>query len=107
MMSYITLQNWLAARGIGSFMQNPGQMVISNKNPPMPGGNCFWVTLKNNDWVIATFLPAAYLVPKDQNIGNLCEAVLGSSATALYRLDESLIKQYNLRELTEDEINSL
>jgi hypothetical protein len=105
--SYKELAGWLRASDIGSYMQRHDQMVVSNANPAMPTGNCFWVTLKDKEWYLGTFLPAIYLIPSDQSVGAVCEAVFRSSGTTIYTIRQNLIDRYNLQRLTEDQADAL
>ncbi len=77
MTSYVELGDWLESRGIGYYFQSSDQMVISQENPAMPSSNCFWVTLLEvREWYIGTpWLPAAYRVPADEDIRQICESL--------------------------------
>jgi hypothetical protein len=107
MKDYAELAQWLETRGIGSYFQNEQQLVVSNNNPAIPTSNNFWVTKKGDDWYIATWLPAVYLVAKDQHLGELCETILHASPTAIYSVEESIANRFKLRRLTDSEIDDL
>lgn len=95
----------MEAKGIGSYLQNPDMMVISNENPAWPQSNSFWVTFRKGSWYIITWLPAAYFLPADKNISAVCEAVFRSSATAIYTVAPELVERLGLRRLTDDEMD--
>lgn len=107
MTSYAELADWLKTRGIGSYLQNGGPLVVSNENPARPGRNCFWVALKDQVWHVGTFLPVAYRVPAAANIGSVCEAVFRSSPTVIYTIAPVLIERFRLQELAAAEVGAL
>ena len=105
MSEYRELEQFLRAKGIGSYFQNPDQLVVSNQNPAVPNSNGFWVTKKNGEWYLATWLPAIYHVPVDANIGNVVETVFRSSPTAMYTIGNETVGNLKLRRLSEEEIS--
>jgi predicted ABC-type ATPase len=102
--AYDRLRKCLQDKGIGSYFQSFYQLVISDEYTAMPTSNSFWVTRKNNDWYLGTWLPTIYLVPKEQNLCLICERVLRSARTAIYTVDAQLAEEMGLRRLTEGEM---
>jgi hypothetical protein len=107
MKSYVDLGHWLESKGIGYYFQGSDQMIISDKNPAMPNSSCFWVTLRGDVWYIGTWLPAAYHIPGDQDICEICESIFRSSNTALWTFGNDLVARFDLRRLTDAEIEQL
>jgi hypothetical protein len=107
MQSYVELGKWLSTKGIASYFQGPDQMVISCQNPATPSSNCFWVSLKGGKWYLATWLPAVYCLPNVQDSPEACESVFRSSTTAIYTIAPDIVARYNLRRLSEGEIENL
>jgi hypothetical protein len=107
MSDYRELEQFLHGKGIGSYFQNPDQFVISNANPAMPNSNSFWVTKKNGEWYLGTWLPAIYHVPAGANIGNVVEIVFRSSPTSMYTIGNETVGNLKLRRLSEEEISRL
>jgi len=107
MSSYAEVGKWLESKGIGCYLQGPDQMIVSEKNPAMPGSNCFWLTLRETDWYIGTWLPAAYHVPPAQDIQEVCESVFRSSTTAIYSISNDLVTRFNLHRLTDKQMEEL
>ena len=101
---YEKLAAQLRAIGIATHLQNPDQMVVSNRNPATPTLNCFWVSRRNGVWYIGTFLPAVYEIHPDQDPGQACEAVFKSSQTAIYVVDPELAERLKLRRLDVGEL---
>ncbi len=104
---YEELATYLAGRGIGSYLQHPEMLVVSNHNPVLPASNCFWVTIKREQWYLATFLPTSYRVPEGGNICEICEAVYRSSKAALFTIEESLAARLGLVRLSDEEAERL
>jgi hypothetical protein len=73
----------------------------------MPGSNCFWVTNRNGEWYLGTWLPAVYRLPAKADLGAVCEAIFQSSLKAIWEVDDGLVAKFNLRRLTEGEIEAL
>ena len=101
------LAEGLAIVGIGSYPQEPDMLVVSNENPAWPGSNSFWVRKKDQVWLIGTWAPAIYRILPDQNIAKICEAVFRSSSTAIYTIGESMVEEFKLDRLTDEEMESL
>jgi len=104
MSSYQELGAWLEAKRIGSYFQNPEMLVIANENPAWPNSNSCWVTLRENQWYLVTWSSAAYAVPPDQNIGEICESIFRSATTAIYQVDMELAERFKLRRLKDAEM---
>src|SRR2546425_917097 len=104
---YLELEQYLETKGIGSYLQNADQLVVSDDNPAMPSSNSFWVTHKNDAWYIGTWLPALYQVPADQDICHVCEIVFRSSSKAIYTIENALSQRFKLRRLTDQETEKL
>ena len=88
-------------------MQNEDMLVISNRTPALPNSNCFWVSAKEHEWYIGTFLPAVYHVPSGVDIVDTCESIFHSSPTAIYTIDENLAARLGLRCLSDAEAKQL
>lgn len=106
MNNYLELEQSLLAKGIGSYLQNPDLLVVSNVNPAMPNSNCFWVTNKGGEWFLGTWLPAVYQIPTKKNLSEICEAVFNSAQKAIFEVNETLAAKLNLRRLAETEIEA-
>jgi len=104
---FAELAHCLHNKGIGSYLQNPDLLVVSNEYPAMPSSNCYWVRKWNDAWHIGTWLPAAYLVPNEQDICLICQTIFRSAPTAIYTVDTDLAAQLGLRRLTEEEITQM
>jgi hypothetical protein len=107
MTEYDDLAKHLKAKGIGTYFQNPDQLVISDQNPAMPSSNCFWVSKREVDWFLGTWLPAIYQVPSDQDICSVCEIVFRSSPSAIYTVNTSVAQRLGLRRLSDEESENL
>jgi hypothetical protein len=106
-LSLTDLAQCLAEKGVGSYLQNPDQLVVANSNPALPSGNCLWVSQIESVWCIGTWLPCAYLLPKDQSVCEVCAAVFHSSKEAIYDIDPILVRRFRLRRLSDDELSNL
>ena len=104
---YSELQSNLRRKGIGSYLQNPDQLVVSNQNPAWPDSNCFWVTRRKKIWYVGTWSPAVYEVPLNVDISEVCDAVFHSSTRAIFTVEPALVDQWRLRRLTEEENEQL
>ena len=102
-----SLAERLATVGIGSYLQKPDMLVISNENPAWPGSNSFWVRNRGQAWFIGTWAPAIYRIPPNQNIVKICEVVFRSSSTAIYAIEGSMVEEFKLDRLTDEEMESL
>ncbi len=107
MQSYDEIQLGLKARGIGCYLQNADQLVVSNDNPAVPSSNSFWVTNRNREWYLATWLPAVYHVPAEEDICEICEMVFRSSPTAIYTIEPGLAERHNLTRLPDDQAEAI
>ena len=105
--AYLELANRLKEKGIDCYMQGTDQLIVSNENPALPSSNCFWAIKKDDDWYVGTWLPAAYHVPTEADIGNICEVIFRSSDKAIYTIDPDLASRMRLRRLDDDEIETL
>jgi hypothetical protein len=104
---YQELGKWLQDRGIGSYLQGDDQLILSAQNPAVPSSNCLWVQKKGDEWYIGTWLPAAYRIPKSQDVGYVCETVFRSSAQAIYTIDKAIADGLKLRRLSDEEMEDL
>lgn len=105
MSCYTDLAEQLESKGVGTHLQNPELIIVSNSNPAMPDSNCFWVTKKEGKWYLGTFLPAIYQLPEAANIAGVCEVVFRSSEKAIWTIDTLIASQLNLRRLSDSEVD--
>jgi hypothetical protein len=103
--SYKLMQKFLAELGLVGRMQGKDQLIVSSQDGPVwPNrGNSFWLSLKNGDWYLSTWLPAHYRIPADQDIKALCSACMNGPTTAMYRVPSEIMTQFGLEELDENE----
>jgi len=107
MNDFRSLVERLGTVGIGSYLQEPDMLVVSNQNPAWPSSNSFWVRKDDQVWFIGTWAPAIYRIPSDQDVVKVCEVVFRSSSTAIYTIEESIIEEFKLGKLTDEEMESL
>ena len=81
-------------------------LVVSNENPAWPGSNSFWVTKKDQVWFLGTWAPAIYRIPSNQDVVKICEVVFRSSSRAIYAIEGSMVEEFKLDKLTDEEMES-
>jgi len=104
---YSELRAGLAERGITSFLQSPNQLVIAASFPNFPTQNTFWITNRGGVWHVGTFLPTIYQVPAAVDICVVCEEILKSSATAIYKVNDDLVQKHSLTRLSDEQREGL
>lgn len=67
------------------------------------GGNSIWVARSEDGFLLATWTPHYYLVPRDVDlIGVICSC-LGVQSSAMYAIPDDIVLQYGLTEIPIDD----
>lgn len=106
--SYDSMTKALVKVGLVCQMLNENQLIVSlQQGPVWPNrGNSFWVSRKQGDWYLSTWLPVGYRLPVDQDVVALCLACMGGDS-AMYRVPAEVIARFKLQELDEKEYECL
>jgi hypothetical protein len=107
--SYESIALALTKIGLSAQMQGTVQLVVSCQQGavwPSPG-NSFWLTHHCGEWLIGTWLPVCYRLPASADVVALCVACMEVGNSAMYRVPDSIIARFGLREISDDEYTQM
>ena len=107
--SYISLSGALDAIGLSAQQTRPDQLIVSAQQGPVwPNrGNSFWLSLQGGTWLLCTWSPVCYRIPKDQDIVAVCSACMEFGTSAMYCVPEHIAARFHLKEISDEEFEKL
>jgi hypothetical protein len=106
---YISLIKALAVAGLVGQRTLPDQLIVSAQQGPVwpDRGNSFWLSHREGHWYLSTWLPVHYRVSANQNVVQLCSALMAVSASAMYQVPPELVKRFELQEIDDRQFEEL
>src|SRR4051794_30088631 len=99
----------LHKRSMRTYFQTPDQLVVSGQSgPAYPfAGNSFWISSRNGQWNISTWVPVCYRVPKLADVAPLCAEFVEVGECAQAEIPTELVKRFELLRLSDAEVTEI